>query len=102
MTHLKEARKLAKFRKIGTKNDTLVNNKSFLFKDESIKDLCRSENNTSYCKDFDGEEDDIEMTDNDEDILDIDTFIKLLRAGQDSTNFKYYRILYLCNPHLSK
>ena len=106
LAYLKEARTLAMLRKIEAKNDTLVNNESFLFKDRSTEDLCGSENNTSYHKDFEWEgddefEDDVEMTDDDEDILDMDAFTKLLRAGQDSSNFESHKIPFLRSPHLS-
>lgn len=82
---MKEAGKLAKLKKIEAKNNTLVNNKSFLFEDEFMKDLFRFEKNISYLKDYDWKEDDkskdnVEMTDDNKDILDIDTFTKLLKA----------------------
>ena len=93
------------FRKIEAKNDTLVNDKSFLFEDESTEDLYRSENKTSYHKDFNWEkydesEDYVEMTDDNKDILDIDAFTKLLRADQNLSNFENNKIPFLRNPHL--
>lgn len=45
LTHLKEARKLAKLRKIEDKNEILVKNISCLLKDKSIKSLWVPENN---------------------------------------------------------
>ena len=40
------------------------------------------------------------MTDGDENVLDINTFPKLLKATQNSTNFKGYEILFLYGSHL--
>lgn len=85
LTHLKEARKLAKLRKIKDKSKTLVENISFLLENEFTESSQILKNNISYYKDFNQEkdnnfEDDEEMIDDDEDILDIDAFTKLLRA----------------------
>lgn len=85
LTYLKEVRKLAKLRKIEDKSETLVENKYFSLEDESIEDSWVLKNNISYYKDFDYEEnsdfeDNMEMIDNDEEVLDIDTFNKLLKA----------------------
>ena len=40
------------------------------------------------------------MTDNNEDILNINIFTKLLKIAQNSNNFKSYKILFLYNLHL--
>ena len=53
LTYLKEARKLAKLRKIKEKNETLVEDISFLLEDKSIKSLWVPRNNILYYKDFD-------------------------------------------------
>lgn len=37
------------------------------------------------------------MADDDEDILDIDAFTKLLKATQDSSNFENYKTSFLLN-----
>ena len=37
------------------------------------------------------------MIDNNKDILDIDIFIKLLKAAQNSNNFKIHKTLFLYN-----
>lgn len=43
----------------------------------------------------------MEMTNNDKNVLDIDAFTKLLRAAQDSSNFKSYKTPFLRGPYLS-
>ena len=80
----------------------MVKDTSFLFKDESTEGSWIPENNTSCHKDYDWEEDDVEITDNDEDVLDIDAFTKLLKAAQDSTSFETHRTPFLCGPNLFK
>ena len=105
LTHLKKARKLAKLRKIGDKSETLIEDTSFLLKDESTEGSWLPGNNTSCHKDFDWEEDsnsedDVEMTDDDEDVLDINAFTKLLRAAQDSSNFESHKTPFLRGFHL--
>lgn len=106
-THLKEAKKLAKLRKIEARSETLVGDTSFLFEDESTEGSWIPENNTSGHKDYDWEEDDeseddVEITDDDEDVLDLDAFTKLLRAAQDSSKFESHQTPFLRGPHLSK
>ncbi len=96
VTHLKEARKLAKLRKIEAKSEILVENTSFLFKDESIKGSQILENDTLCHKNCDWKkdnesEDDVRIIDNDEDVLDMDIFTKLLRAVQDSSSFESHK-----------
>ncbi len=41
------------------------------------------------------------MTDDDEDILDVDAFTKLMKAAQDSSNFESHKTPFLRGPHLS-
>ena len=41
------------------------------------------------------------MTDNDEDVLDINAFTKLIRATQDSSNFESYKTPFSYGPYLS-
>ena len=43
----------------------------------------------------------MEVTDDDEDVLDIEAFTKLLKAAQNSSNFESYKILFLHGPHCS-
>ena len=43
----------------------------------------------------------MEITDDDKDILDIDTFTKLIKATQDSSNFKSHKTPFLRGSHLS-
>ena len=106
LTHLKKAKKLAKLRKIEDKSETLIKDISFLLEYESIEGLWVSGNNTSCHKDFDlkkdsGSEDDVEITDNNEDVLDIDAFTKLLKVAQNSSNFESHKTLFLHGSHLS-
>ena len=106
-THLKETRKLAKFRKIEVKSEILVEDTFFLFEDESTKGSWMPENNTSCHKDYDWEEDDestddMEMTDDDKDVLDMDLFTKLFKVTQDLSRFKNHQTLFLNGPHLFK
>lgn len=103
---MKEAKKLAKLRKIKDKSEILIENTSFLFEDESIESSWISENHLLYYKDFDWEkdsnfEDNLEITDNIKDVLDINIFIKLLRVVQNSINFENYKILFLHGPYFS-
>ena len=74
--------------------------------DESIEGLWVAENNTSYYKDFDWKknsdfEDNVEMTDDNEDVLDINAFTKLLKFAQDSNNFESHKTSFLRDPHFS-
>ena len=78
LTHLKQARKLAKLGKIEDKSETLVKNTSFLLENKSTEYSWVSGNNTSCHKDFDWEEN---SNSEDEDVLDIDAFTKLLKAA---------------------
>ena len=74
----------------------MVENTTFLLEDESTKDLWIPGNNTSCYKDFDWEEDsdsedDVEMIDDNENVLDINAFTKLLRVAQNSSNFESHK-----------
>lgn len=106
LSHLKEARKLAKQRKIEIKNDILKEDASFLFEDESIGGSWVSEKVITQYGNLDWEddsdsEDDVEMTDDDEDIFDVDAFTKLMKAAQDSSNFESHKTPFLRGAHLS-
>ena len=46
-------------------------------------------------------ENDVEMTDDDEDVLDIDTFNKLMKEAQDPSNFESHKALFLHGSLLS-
>ncbi len=46
-------------------------------------------------------ENNVEMVDDNEDILDIDVYTKLMKAAQDSSIFESHKTQFLCNPHLS-
>lgn len=106
LTHLEEDKKLVKLKKIEVTNKTLIENISFLFKDGFTKGSCVFENSILYHKNFDKKEDsktedDVEMTDNDEEVLDKDTFTKLLKVAQDTNNFESHKTLFLCGSHFS-
>ena len=105
-THLKVARELAKHRKIEVKSDILTKDTSVLLEDESTEGSWVPEKDTPQHRNLNWEEDrdsedDVEMTDDDEDVLDIDAFAKLLRAAQDSRNFESHKTPFLRGPHLS-
>lgn len=100
LTYLKEAKKLAKPRKIEYKSKILVEDTSFLLEDKSIKDSQILRNNTSCYKIFNlkknnDSKDNIKIINNSKDVLEIDIFTKLLKATQDSSIFKSYKILFL-------
>ena len=106
-TYLKEARKLAKLRKIETKSKTLVEDISFLFEDKFTEGSWIPKNNISYHKNYNWKEDnkfidDMEIMDDDEDILDMDIFTKLFRATQGLSKFEDHQTPFLRGPHLSK
>ena len=45
--------------------------------------------------------DNIEMTDDNENVLAIDTFIKLIKVAQNPNNFEIYKLLFLRDPLFS-
>lgn len=45
--------------------------------------------------------DNIEIINNDENILDVDTFTKLIKVAKDSSNFKTYKTSFLNSSYLS-
>ena len=105
-SHLKEAKKLAKQRKLEIKNNILKEDASVLFEDKSIGGSQISEKVITQYGDLDWEddsdfEDNVEMTDDNKDIFNMDTFIKLIKAAQDSSNFESHKTLFLHGFHLS-
>ncbi len=99
-THFKEARKLAKQRKIEVKNNILTENTFVLLENESTEGSWVSEKHTSWQRDLDWEEngdseDDGEITYDYKDVLDVNAFTKLIGAVQDSNNFESHKTLFL-------
>ena len=91
-----------KKKKEAEKNVVLV-----VFEDKSTEGSWISENNTLQYKDLDWKrdsafEDNVEMTDDDEEILNVNAFDILMKAAQDSSNFQSYKLPYVCGPELSK
>ncbi len=106
LSHLKEDKKLAKQRKLEVKNNILEEDAFVVFEDESIESSRVSEKVGPQYRDLDWEdnsdsEDDVEVTDDDENILDVDAFTKLMKALQDSSNFKSHKTPFLHGPHIS-
>lgn len=82
---MKKGRKLTKFQKIEVKNKIFIENIYFLLEDKSIKGLLILKNNILCYKNLDWKEDmdsknNIKITNNDDDVLDIYAFIKLLKT----------------------
>ena len=74
----------------------MVKDTSFVLKNESTKDLLVLGNNISFYKNFilkenRDSEDDIEITNDDKDVLDIDAFIKLSKTIYNSSYFKSHK-----------
>lgn len=93
LTLLKKAKKLAKLGKIEAKSQTLIENTFYLFKDEFTETLLVPGNNISYYKNLVikrecDSEDDVEMTNNNKNVLNINAFTKLLKVAQNSSNFE--------------
>lgn len=98
--HIKE---LAQKKKREAEKDAV----SVVFEDESTEGSWVPENDTLEYRDFDWErdsasEDDVEMTDDDEKILDVNAFDILMKAAQDSSNFENHKLSYVRGPELSK
>lgn len=105
LSYLKKGRKLAKQKKLEIKNDIPKEDISILFENKSIGGSWVSKKVITQYGDLDWDNDinfenDVEMSDNDKDIFDVDTFIKLLKIVQDSSNFESHKIPFLHGLHL--
>ena len=100
LAHIKE---LAQWKKKEAKSGV----ETIMFEDESTEKSWIPENDTSQQRNQDWEkesdsEDDVEMTDDDNEMLNVNAFDILLNAARDSSNFKKHKLPYSRNPELSE
>lgn len=103
LSYLEEVRKLTKQKRFEIKNNILKEDTYVLFEDKLIEDSQILKKVISKYEDLDWKnnsdfENDVEMTNNDEDTLDIDIFTKLIKTVQGFSNFESHKILFLHSP----